>query len=947
MPLKPLPIAFLAACLCLPAAAATPPLPTIAATSARGANATTGPSSKPAMDEQAFAKTIADGAALLQQEKWQQAAETFTQARQLAPDDPRPMRGLAEAESHMPGRESRAILWHCASLAANPDASDRQEVYAAVQRLQTRHDADVMRLLEQMQTMLRQLPSTAGTEHDLSIVENFWQVGKYVGVDRIPAYLQGDTSYNAGLLLDAALGQAAEGEVDLANQTLAKVGSGNLTLQEPSNAVAVAAKQARAGKIQMALDTFSKIPPHRTKDEALAYLAVAQAAAGDMPGAQKFLDLLTDGPAKKSFPARIAQLQVYRGDLPGALETLATIPAGPSQDKRDYGMTGPRGGRPAGQRTIDYHSDALGNIILALVESKELANAVSLVDAIEDPCVRAAACGKIAQAQIQSGDLPAARKMLAAQFKCVPNIAEDYLRRGCYRSLMDLQKQAHDGPGLLRTMPAFRGGMDEVLITTTYLGGDFFRNLLRDLVIEPTDIDEVRALLDKSPTPDIQDMMRARLAVAQAQSGKIKEALQTLETVSNAGFVVSACETIAALQAQAGDFAGALATAQKLGVNGGSPGIGLILSFVPMQARAGDRAGALQTAQALSWPRLVASATADVGVIQAQSGDVAGALVTAQSLADSARKAEVLAAVAKAQLQAGAPDAARRTLGLAIDAAAHGEANYVTTNALLSIHECQQALGDQPGAAQSIRKALEVAQTNEGQLGDIAKAQARAKDIAGAMATAQRIPARFFRATIDAFLDIALIQLSAGDLPGSIKTIDSLPPVPPTRDYPAEFNSDIHKMYVRLALALADVHAAQEALDLINRNPHYGPLPEDLDLLRRHIAAARTRTGIPATLPAELPAPDPDRKLPPALIEYLTLLTGNGPFNTPPYPDFAATIQAIPPQPSQQNYDALHDAFLKDQALQYQLQHLLEDQFRDEQRKKEPQFPRPGLAIWR
>ena len=88
------------------------------------------------------------------------AIRYFEEARKLAPQAPVIFMNLGVAESKTPGRELRAIAWFGAYLAASPDAPNAAAVKEQIAVLEVRNQSNLSRLIKTVQDAAVKLPAT-------------------------------------------------------------------------------------------------------------------------------------------------------------------------------------------------------------------------------------------------------------------------------------------------------------------------------------------------------------------------------------------------------------------------------------------------------------------------------------------------------------------------------------------------------------------------------------------------------------------------------------------------------------------------------------------------------------------------------------------------------------------------------------------------------------------
>lgn len=188
------------------------------------------------------------------------AIRYFEEARKIVPAAPITYLNLGLAESRVPGRELRAIAWFGAYLAAYPTAPNAAAVKEQIAVLDVKNQSNVSRLIKSMERPPNQTTSPNELRYTVE-------------------------------------------QINLAN------------LRN------VAMLWAKAGDTTAALRIIERIQGNEFntktyKSQARGAIAIAQAEAGDIAGAQKTAALLQDGSDKNSAQRAIAQAQAEPSNIP-------------------------------------------------------------------------------------------------------------------------------------------------------------------------------------------------------------------------------------------------------------------------------------------------------------------------------------------------------------------------------------------------------------------------------------------------------------------------------------------------------------------------------------------------------------------------------------------------------------------------------------------------------
>ncbi len=251
------------------------------------------------------------------------------------------------------------------------------------------------------------------------------------------------------------------------------------------------------------------------------------------------------------------------------------------------------------------------------------------------------------------------------------------------------------------------------------------------------------------------------IAATQAEAGDIAVAMQTAEKIDNAfnnrvwrGW---ALRDIAAAQAEAGGIAVAMQTAEK--IDDASWRARALSAIAAAQAEAGNNAEArmtlavaMQTAEKIDDASWRARALRDIAAAQTKAGNIAEAMQIAEKFDNALNRVRALRAIAAAQVETGDNAGARVTLAEALQTAEKIDIASGRARALNAIAAAQVEAGDNAGARVTLAEALRAAEKidNAGNrvqaLGTIAAARAKAGDIAGALQTAEKFDDAFDRA---------------------------------------------------------------------------------------------------------------------------------------------------------------------------------------------------------
>lgn len=320
------------------------------------------------------------------------------------------------------------------------------------------------------------------------------------------------------------------------------------------------------------------------------------------------------------------------------------------------------------------------------------------------------------------------------------------------------------------------------------------------------EVEQALQTAEEIRTPSTRADAQAEIASVQAQAGDVTGALQTGAVITDNRSRVRALAAVALAQAQAGNLPAAQATFDRALEN--AAGIKhyfakprAIEEIARAQAQAGDIDGAFHTAGTLESGFSRASALEEIGLVQIEKRDIAGALQTAAAVAEADSiydiKVRFLGAIAAAQAEMGDQTAAAATLQRASRVVAdldrpadsdspEGEPDvlsdkaYDKAQALKELGEAQARLGDRVAARTTLREAFLLApsifwvdsECLERFLFPLARAQAEAGDIQGALETVAELRGEEVSREVFALTAIAEAQAQAGDRSAALATLD-------------------------------------------------------------------------------------------------------------------------------------------------------------------------------
>jgi tetratricopeptide (TPR) repeat protein len=371
----------------------------------------------------------------------------------------------------------------------------------------------------------------------------------------------------------------------------------------------------------------------------------------------------------------------------------------------------------------------LGCVSVPVAETKEqsqrasdirwfLEKAQQVAANTKDAGLKAWICMRIAQAQAQAGDFAGATATAAGIEDRPLYLMTSASHKGCAKAdIAEAQAQAGDFAGAMQTA----AGLREVFWKASAY---------------------------------------CSIAQAQAKVGSLSASKKTFDLAKRAAGAIEfswekaeAFEKIATAQARCGDIAGATSTAARTETD--YKKLDAYLQVAVVQAGAGDVAGARRTLAGFGIPPpydavFKAPAYKEMAEAEARAGDFAAALQTAERLGEAFWKAEAYCSIAEAQAKLGNTPAWREAIELANQAAAAIEDGEWKAQAYCAIAQVQAKAGEIVGCKGAIELAKQVAAgiedviegdmlrtgRKEWTFAEIAGAQARTGDFAGAMVTA-------------------------------------------------------------------------------------------------------------------------------------------------------------------------------------------------------------------
>lgn len=228
------------------------------------------------------------GYAAAKQKDYASAILYFEQARALTPNAPEIYYNLGLAESKIPGRELRAVVWFGAYLDKDPGAANAALVKKQMRALCAKNQSNLSILLNLAEDAAAQIFQTLGNKQGEEL------------------------TYRGDILIRD---------------------------KKSNNLQHVARLWAESGDITAALKTAGRFRRTEYRRNTLGDIAGAQAATGDIPGAQQTAEILDEPNLKSWIQLGIVEAYVRNGDIAAAQETVEVMQSGVSKEWAQYAIT--------------------------------------------------------------------------------------------------------------------------------------------------------------------------------------------------------------------------------------------------------------------------------------------------------------------------------------------------------------------------------------------------------------------------------------------------------------------------------------------------------------------------------------------------------------------------------------------------------------------------------
>lgn len=487
------------------------------------------------------------------------AINHFQEALRLAPNASEIFFYLGVAEARIPGRELRAICWLGAYLSARPKGPDAEAVRNQISKLKVAHQKTLSLVLKSVADAARFSELKGPSMRD--VARRWASIGDLTAALQVAANLAELPDSQAEAYAAIAEVQAKSREISGAIKTTYLIAD-----SQPAKGLAwrYIVRSQVAVDLAGAQKTIEGIQDPTTKDATKRILSEFQARIGNVSGALKTAESIQDADIQGSTRHEIVLMQVDAGDLDGALNTAKLIPAWVDQSAALYHVTlsqARKGNIDEALKTAALcpsHrlSDLQSRIAEIQAERGDFAGALRTTDLVEkdkqDYHARSMVQAAIAQAQMNGGDGPGARKSLASSRQSAVLLPDSDRKSKVLRRIATLQAQNGDLAGALTVADQIQSvywkaqTQGEMAIAQAK-GGDVAGALTTADMIQ-------------DPHNDLKGLALAGIAEVQAKAGNVVGALRTADLIQSSDRKGYAQGVVAKLQVQRGDLAGAQRT---------------------------------------------------------------------------------------------------------------------------------------------------------------------------------------------------------------------------------------------------------------------------------------------------------------------------------------------------------------------------------------------------
>jgi tetratricopeptide (TPR) repeat protein len=236
------------------------------------------------------------GMVAVEQKEWPTAIRYFLKAQEVEPYAPEVLFNLGLAESKVPGRELRAIVWFRAYLAKTPNAPNAVAVRKEITGLEIRVEATIDRLIKQAKQLVAQESDHRNEDYGALGVA-IAKTGDIPGAKQTALKAAGGFFYANDALSEIAAIQYHAGDAAGAEATILDIGSGE-----------------RYGRNEIEYSAQSR---------AYGYIAHLQAIKGDFSGAEATIGRAQLNRDKGFYYLNVAMEEALAGKRDQALSMVA------------------------------------------------------------------------------------------------------------------------------------------------------------------------------------------------------------------------------------------------------------------------------------------------------------------------------------------------------------------------------------------------------------------------------------------------------------------------------------------------------------------------------------------------------------------------------------------------------------------------------------------------
>ena len=387
----------------------------------------------------------------------------------------------------------------------------------------------------------------------------------------------------------------------------------------------IAVTQAAVGDINGAKQTAQEVSSDN-RAYTLSNIAIVQAQWGDASSAKQIVEQIDNAGIRVASLLSIAKAQANAGEISGAKQTIdnAKRIAQNIDDGREHAI-------------VLLHIAELQFKLKDKIGAKQiLTDAINLAKQIEDAD---STLRQIAVVQAKLGDIREA-KQTAQQI----GTSSGY-RAESFKDIAVTQAEMGDIEGAKQTVRQMKytDCNKRSLV-------DSRRGALLDIAgvqASSGDVSGARQTARQVGDCRSRSFILGHIAIAQADAGDVRGAIRTVSEINKDDVTLW---RIAAAQAKSGDISSAKQTAEQVRID--YSGIFDVRSnafsdIAKVQAESGDITGAKQTLRNIRAAGLYIEILKVIAVAQAEFGDVAGAMQTAKTIGISSAQAESLADIAK------------------------------------------------------------------------------------------------------------------------------------------------------------------------------------------------------------------------------------------------------------------------------------------------------------